>query len=117
MLSIQRENDELHETLARKTQTIETLRAELNSLQSKFGSLTIAKADVDARLEQSVQDTLTLRHHMANAPKVDPLFLQHEILRLTKSLESKTKDFDYLTGRYQESSAAASESAAEVREL
>ena len=117
MLFLQRENDELHETLARKTQAIETLRSELHSLKSTFDTLTIAKADVDARLEQSVQETMTLRHQMANAPQTDPLFLQHEILRLTKSLESKTKDFDYLAARYQESSAAASESAAEVMEL
>jgi predicted nucleic acid-binding Zn-ribbon protein len=117
MLSLQHENDELHETLARKTQNLETLRSELHSLQSKFDTLTIAKEDVDARLERSTQETLTLRNQMANAPQTDPLFLQHEILRLTKSLESKTKDFDYLAERYQESSAAASESAGQVGEL
>jgi len=54
---------------------------------------------------------------MGSAPQTDPLFLQSEINRLTKALGSKTNDFDYLTSRYQEASAVASESSLEVVQL
>jgi chromosome segregation ATPase len=117
MLSIQHENDELHETLSRKQLQNEALRSDLESLQSKFDVLTIAKANLETRLEQSIQETATIRNQIANAPTTDPQYLQNEIMRLTKALESKTTDFDYVTARYQEASAAASESVAEVLSL
>ena len=103
--------------LAQKQLANESLRSDLNALQSKFDSLTIAKTDVDARLEHAVQETTTIRNQLSTAPPSDPLYLQGEIIRLSKALESKTKDFDYLAARYQEASAAASESAAEVLAL
>jgi hypothetical protein len=117
MLSLQRENDELHETLALKQLQNESLRTDFHSLLSKFDTLTIEKASLEGRLEQTNQEFQLTRALMTNAPLSDPKFLEGEILRLTKLLESKTKDFDFVTLRYQESSAAASESAAEVVEL
>src|SRR5271167_1079406 len=117
MLSLQRENDELHETLAQKQLQNESLRSDLHSLQSKFDTLTIQKADLEVRLEQTNQELQLTQALITNAPHSDPKFLHSEVARLTKFLESKTKDFDFVTVRYQESSAAASESAAEVVEL
>lgn len=117
MNSLQLENDELRETLARKTQLNESLRSDLQSLQSKFDSLNIAKKDIEARLEQSVQETMTIRGQIAAAPESDPVALQGEIIRLSKSLESKAKDFDYLAAKYQDASAAAAEKAAKEIEL
>jgi hypothetical protein len=38
-------------------------------------------------------------------------------LRLTKALDSKTKDFEYVSARYQDASVAAADSAAEVVQL
>jgi chromosome segregation ATPase len=117
MNSLQHENDELRETLARKTQLNESLRSDLHSLQSKFDSLTIAKADIQARLEQSIQETATIREQIAAAPESGPVALQGEIIRLSKAIESKTKDFDYLAAKYQDASAAAAEKAANEFEL
>lgn len=117
MLSIQRENDELHETLAEKQLQNESLRSDFHSLLSKFDTLKIEKADLEVRLEQTNQELQLTRTLMTNAPLSDPRFLQGEVARLTKLLESKVKDFDFVTLRYQESSAAASESAAEVVDL
>jgi chromosome segregation ATPase len=117
MLSLQRENDELHETLAQKQLQNESLRTDLHSLQSKFDTLTIEKAGLEGRLEQTNQELQLTRALMTNAPLSDPMFLEGEVARLTKLLESKAKDFDFVTLRYQESSAAASESATEVVEL
>jgi chromosome segregation ATPase len=117
MNSLQSENDELRETLARKTQLNESLRSDLHTLQSKFDNLTIAKTNLEARLEQSVQETTTIRDQISAAPQSDPVALQGEIMRLSKALESKTKDFEYLAAKYQDASAAAAELAAKELEL
>jgi predicted nucleic acid-binding Zn-ribbon protein len=117
MVALQKENDELHETLAKKQQQNESLRSDLESLQSKFDALTVTKASFEQRLDQSVAETTFIRNHMASAPQNDPVFLQSEILRLTKALETKTKDFEYVSARYQDASAAAVDSATEVTQL
>src|SRR5437762_4959871 len=107
MVSLQRENDELHESLARTAKTIETLRNEVETLQFRLDALTIAKEDLQSRLEQSLQETTTLRNQISTAVQSDPLFAQYETIRLARSLESKTKDFEFLAARYQDASAAA----------
>jgi len=114
MTGLQRENDELHETLARKTLLNEALRADLQSLQSRFDTLTIQKTDLSTLLDHNQQELLTLRTVLANAPTTDPLYLQSELNRLTKALESKTRDFDYTSAQYQDASAKAAESGREV---
>jgi predicted nucleic acid-binding Zn-ribbon protein len=116
-LFLQQENDELRETLAKKQQLNETLRADLAALQTKFDTLNIQKTDLEARLEQTVADNTALRQQISSAPHSDPVFLQGEINRLVKALENKTKDFDYLTSRYQDASSTASESVLEVSQL
>ena len=117
MTSLQRENDELHETLARRTLLNESLRTDLQSLRSTFDSLTIQRNDLATRLDGTQQELLTLRTQIANAPTTNPLHLQSEINRLTKALESKTRDFDYTSAQYQDASAKAAESGREVLEL
>jgi len=114
---LQQENDELRETLAKKQELNESLRSDLAILQTKFDTLTIQKADLEARVEQTVTENTALRQQIASAPQSDPVFLTGEINRLTKALENKTKDFDYLAARYQDASASASESVAEVAQL
>jgi len=116
-LFLQQENDELRETLAKKQQLNESLRSDLATLQTKFDTLTLQKADLEARLEQTVAENTNLRQTIASAPQSDPVFLQGEVTRLTKALENKNKDFTYLASRYQDASAAASESAAEIAQL
>ena len=117
MAGLQRENDELHETLARKTLLNESLRTDLHSLQSRFDTLTIQKNDLSTLLEHNQQEVMTLRAVMANAPTADPLYLQSELNRLTRALESKTRDFDYTSSQYQDASAKAAESGREVLQL
>jgi prophage DNA circulation protein len=103
--------------LAKKTELNESLRTDLHTLQLKFDALTIEKTNLETRLEEAVQETTTIRNQIAAAPASGPVFLQGEVSRLTKALESKTGDFNYLTARYQDASLAAAESAAEVVEL
>ena len=45
------------------------------------------------------------------------VFLQGEVSRLKKSLESKIDEFNYLAAQYQEASAAAASASLEVKEL
>lgn len=117
MESIQTENDELHDTLAKKQRLNESLRSDLESLQSKFDALTVTKAKLDEKLQQSITEVNLLRNQFTSAPQSDPVFLHGEIMRLTKALESKTKDFEYVSARYQDASVAAADSAAEVLQL
>src|SRR5271168_3248123 len=117
MTGLQRENDELHETLARKTLLNESVRTDLQSLQSRFDTLTIQKNDMSTLLDHNQQELLTLRSVMANAPTSDLIHLVFEINRLTKALESKTRDFDYTSAQYQDVSVKAAESGREVLEL
>lgn len=117
MESIRTENDELHDTLAKKQQLNESLRSDLESLQSKFDSLTVTNSKLEEKLTQSISEVNLLRNQIASAPQSDPIFLQGEIVRLTKALESKTKDFEYVSARYQDASVAAADSAAEVIQL
>jgi chromosome segregation ATPase len=114
MASVQRENDELHETLARKTLLNESLRTDLSTLQSKFDVLSIQKTDLQTRLDLTHQDLLSLRAQIATAPTTDPLHMQAELTRLTKALDSKTRDFDYTSAQYQDASVKAAESGREV---
>ena len=117
MVMLQRENDELHETLARKQQANETLRSDFETLHKQFDTLTIQKTEVQTRLQQSLDENQSIREQLAQAEHTDPKFLQGEIIRLTKALESKTRDFDFLAARYQDASGAANEATSTVTEL
>jgi predicted nucleic acid-binding Zn-ribbon protein len=114
---IQRENDELHETLGRKQQVNETLRSDFETLQKQFDTLTIQKTELQTRLQQSLDEIQSIKEQLSQAAHTDPQFLQGEIIRLTKALESKTRDFDFVAARYQEAGAAANESSNAVIEL
>ena len=117
MLSLQDENDELRETLAQKTLLNENLRSDLHTLQSKFDTLTIAKQNLEERLEEVNEEVQNLRNQPGAAQQPSPGSLEEEVKRLKRSLDSKTRDFDYLTAVYQDASATASESAMEVVQL
>jgi len=114
---LQRENDELHERLAQKQLQNETLRTDLRTLQHKFDTLSLERAGIETRIQETLNENQFLRSKMASAPETDPLHMQSEILRLTKALESKTKDFEFVAARYQEAGAAASENAQEANRL
>jgi len=86
-------------------------------LQTKFDSLTIEKAEIQARLDRVVEENTTIRNLIADKPHSDPVFLQSEVIRLSKALDSKTSDFNYLAERYQEASSSAARSAGEVKDL
>jgi capsule polysaccharide export protein KpsE/RkpR len=114
MDTLQRENDELRMTLARKQLQSETLRTDLSTLESKFRALEIQKREVEERLEQTQSEYQSFRNQVSALPPTDPSALQAQIVKLQKSLESKTRDFDYLAAQYQETGAAAAERAGEV---
>jgi len=114
---LEQENDELREALAKKQQLNESLRSDLASLQVKFDTLSLQRVDLEARLEQTVAENSLLKQQIASAPQSDPVSLQGEVSRLAKALENKTKDFDYLASRYQDASAAASDSVVEINQL
>ena len=117
MAMLQRQNDELHETLGRKQQLNESLRTDLETLQKSFDTLTLQKGELQTRLQQSLDENQSIKDQLAQAEHSNPMFLQGEIMRLTKALESKVRDFDYLAARYQDASGAANESSNAVKEL
>jgi hypothetical protein len=117
MAMLQRENDQLHETLGGKQEINESLRSDLETLQKQFDVLSIQKTDLQTRLQQSLDENQSIKDQISQATNSDPVFFAGEISRLTKALESKTKDFDFLAGRYQDASVAANEATNEVTEL
>jgi len=114
--SLQRENDELRTTLGQKETLAETLRTDLASLSTKFQHLEIQNHDLEDRLQKTLTEHTAFRDQLSALPN-EPPALQAEILKLQKALENKTRDFDYVTARYQEASAAAASGAMEVAAL
>ena len=114
---LQRENDELHETLGRKQQVNESLRSDLETLQKQFDTLTIQKTELQTKLQQSLDENQSIKEQISEAVNTDPIVLADKIMKLTRALESKTKDFDFLAARYQDASGAANEARNEVAEL
>jgi hypothetical protein len=114
---LQRENDDLNDSLSRKQLVNETLRTDLDGLQTRFDRLTVVNRDLEHKLEVAIQETAQVKQQIAAAPHTDPLWLSGELTRLTKALESKTNDFNFVSARYQDASVSAAESAAEVAEL
>src|SRR5579859_1108328 len=109
MLLLHAENNNFNKTLGRKQQINESLRSDLETLQKQFDTLTIQKTELETKLQQSLDENQSMKEQISGAANTDPIVLADKIMKLTRALESKTKDFDFLAARYQDASGAANE--------
>jgi chromosome segregation ATPase len=80
-------------------------------------NLSVEKSNLQERYENLLVELEQLRGIVSNSPQTGIVALQAEVSKLKKSLESKTRDFDYLSARYQDASAAAVSATSEVKTL